>query len=447
MSMYGDMYKSKLVSPEQAVGVVKSGDWVEWGSFACRPLVLDRALARRKEELQNVKVRAVCTVYGVPEIVKTDPTREHFCYNNWHFSVIDRKLSDKGLCSYIPQLYREAIGYLNNYCRIDVAMLQVAPMDQHGYFNFGPAVSHAYACCENAKIVILEINQNIPRALGGNSEAIHISEVDYLVEGENTPLQQVPTIPFSEEDRIIANYVMEEIEDGACIQLGIGGMPNVVGKMLAESDLKDIGVHTEMLVDAFVDMYETGALTGRKKKVDRCKIVYTFALGSQRLYDFINNNPLCAAYPVNYTNNPNIIAQNDRVVSINNAVEIDLFGQVNSETSGNRQISGTGGQVDFIEGAYNSKGGKSFICLTSTYRDKSGKNISRIKPHLSSGSIATTHRAAVQYVITEYGKAILKGKTTWQRAEALISIAHPDFRAELIQEAEKVGIWRRSNKR
>lgn len=447
MSMYLDMYKSKLVSPEKAVSVVKSGDWVEWGSFACRPIVLDRALAQRKDELQDVKVRAVCTVYGVPEIVKADPTREHFCYNNWHFSVIDRKLSDKGLCSYVPQLYREAVGYFNNYVHVDVAMLQVTPMDQHGYFNFGAAVSHAYATCENAKIVILEVNENMPRALGGSSEAIHISEVDFIVEGENTPLQQTPTATFSEEDRMIANYIMDEIEDGSCIQLGIGGMPNVVGKMLAESDLKDLGVHTEMFVDAFVDMYEAGALTGRKKNIDRCKIVYTFALGSQKLYDFINNNPMCAAYPVNYTNNPNIIAQNDRVVSINNAVEVDLFGQVNSETAGVRQISGTGGQIDFIDGAYNSKGGKSFICLSSTYKDKSGKNISRIKPFLSNGSISTTHRAAVQYIITEYGKAVLKAKTTWQRAEALISIAHPDFRDELIKEAERNGIWRRSNMR
>ncbi|ABO50019.1 acetyl-CoA hydrolase/transferase [Desulforamulus reducens MI-1] len=446
MANFSDLYKSKLTTPDQAVSVVKSGDWVDYNSFTGRPIVLDRALAKRKDELSDVKVRSTCTMYGVPEIVKVDPTSQHFVYNNWHFGGLDRKLADQGSCWYAPVLYREVIKYYEKHVDVDVAFLQVCPMDKNGLFNLGIQASHARAIINKAKIVILEVNQNMPRALGGYNEVVHISEVDYVVEGDNPPLPQIPAAVPTDADRKIAQYVLEEIEDGSCIQLGIGAMPNVVGKLLAESDLKDLGAHTEMLVDAYVDMYESGVLTGRKKKIDQHKIVYTFAMGTQRLYDFIDDNPICAIYPVNYTNNTRIIAQNDKVMSINNAVEIDLFGQVNSETSGIRQISGTGGQLDFITGAYESQGGKSFICLTSNYKDKSGKAISRIRPFLGNGTVVTAPRTSVEYVITEYGKAIMKAKSTWERAEALIGIAHPDSREELIKAAEDMGIWRRSNK-
>jgi len=223
-------------------------------------------------------------------------------------------------------------------------------------------------------------------------------------------------------------------------------MPNAIGAMIAQSDLKDLGVHTEMLVDSFVDMYEAGRITCRRKQIDKGKMVYTFAMGTQKLYDFLDENPMAISYPVSYTNNPYVIAQNDNMVCINNAVQVDLFGQVASEASGPRHISGTGGQLDFIFGSYKSKGGKGFICLSSTIKDDNGNLVSRIVPTLEPGTIVTVPRTINYYVVTEYGIAMMKGKSTWERAEALINIAHPDFRDELIKEADKMKIWVKTNK-
>jgi acyl-CoA hydrolase len=234
---------------------------------------------------------------------------------------------------------------------------------------------------------------------------------------------------------------VEEIPDGACLQLGIGGMPNAVGTLIAESDLKDLGVHTEMYVDAFVEMSLRGKINGARKAVDRFRQVFAFAAGSQKIYDFIHNNPEVMSCPVDYCNDVRRVAAIDNFISINNAVEIDLFGQVSSESAGIRHISGTGGQLDFVMGAYLSRGGKSFICLSSTY-GRGSEVKSRIVPTLAPGSIVTDSRTCVQWVVTEFGKVNLKGKSTWERTEALISIAHPDFRDDLIREAEKMKIWR-----
>jgi butyryl-CoA:acetate CoA-transferase len=441
---YFEEYKKKLTTPEEAVKVVKSGDWVDYGSFTGQPIALDKALAGRKDELKDVKIRAT-TAVRMPEAVKADPYSEHFIYNNWHFSGIDRKLHDQGSCWYIPMLYNELPSYYRRFLDVDVAMIPVTPMDEHGYFNFGPQVSHAKALCEKAKIIILEVNSNIPRCLGGREENIHISEVDWIVEWDS-PMIQIPSAAPTEIDEKIASFILPEIVDGSCIQLGIGGMPNVMGKMIAQSDLKDLGIHTEMMTESIADMVESGRVTGAKKNIDRYKVVYTFSMGTQKTYDFLNNNPMCAIYPVNYVNDPFIIGQLDNFMAINNCVEIDLFGQVCSESSGIRNISGTGGQVDFTLGAYRSQGGKSFICLESTFK-KNGEIHSRIKPILTPGAIVTTHRAMVNYVVTEYGIVNLKGKSTWERAEALISIAHPQFQEELVHEAQKMGIWKQSNKK
>ena len=443
-----EAYKKKLVTAAQAVGLVKSGNWVEYGSFTGMVRACDKALAQRKGELRDVKVRSCVTAY-LPEVVAADPKGEAFTWVSWHFSGADRKFADKGVPVYytpikyseVPRIVREEIDDL------DFFMLQVAPMDKHGFFNFGPQCSHSKALCERAKTVIVEVNEKMPRCLGGYEEAVHISEVDYIVEGENPPLTQLPSAPPSDVDKKVAQLIVEDMIDGSCIQLGIGGMPNAVGMLIAASDLKDLGCHTEMLVDAYVHMFESGKLTGAKKAIDPYKIVYTFALGTQILYDFLDDNPRCATYPVNYTNKPAIAALNDNLVTINNAIEVDLYGQICSESSGFRQITGTGGQLDYILAGYESKGGKSFVCLPSSYKDKEGKIKSRIVPFLPPGGIATATRTIAHIFVTEYGKFNVKGRNTWQRAEGLINIAHPDTRDELIKAAENQGIWRKSNKR
>ncbi len=260
-------------------------------------------------------------------------------------------------------------------------------------------------------------------------------------------MAELGTAAAGDVDKAVAKLIVEEIPNGACLQLGIGGMPGAVGSLIAESDLKDLGVHTEMYVDAFVDIAKAGKINGKCKQVDPGKQVFAFAAGTKKLYDYIHKNPQVHSAPVNYTNDARVIAQQDNFISINNAVDVDLFGQVNSESAGTRHISGAGGQLDFVLGAYLSNGGKTFICCSSSFTDKSGKLHSRIRPTLAPGSAVTDTRTNVHYVVTEYGKVNLKGKATWQRAEMLISIAHPDFRDELIVEAEKMGVWRKSNKR
>lgn len=440
-----DLYRQKLRNATEAVQIVKSGDVIFMGEFAQNIEALDAALAARKDELSNIKLDTTTRTRPL-KCVDADPGREVFTWDDWHFSGVARAYSERGLASYIPFTYHQGPRAVSMYNKVDVAFVQVAPMDEKGFFNFSTSSSLTPAYTNKASKIVVEVNSCSPRCLGGNSEGIHISKVDFVVEGPNNPLLELPAATASEADKGIAGYVMELMEDGATIQLGIGGLPNVVGSLIAQSDLKDIGVHTEMLADSYVDMYEAGRVTGLRKNLDKGKMVYTFAMGSKKLYEFLHNNPVCASYPVSYTNDPENICRNDKVIAINNALEVDLFSQVASESNGSRQISGTGGQLDFIYGAFKSEGGKGLICISSTFKRKDGTIGSRIVPTLSPGTIVTCPRSIVHYVVTEYGYAQLKGKSTWQRAEALINIAHPDFRDELVQQAQALNIWRRSNK-
>ncbi|WP_455582250.1 butyryl-CoA:acetate CoA-transferase [Dysosmobacter sp.] len=447
---YQEEYKQKLKTADEAVKVIKSGDWVDYGWSVCTPKVLDKALAGRSGELSDVKVRGGILT-SRPAIFDVPDVAAHFTWNSWHMSGIERKAINEGFAFYAPIRYSELPSYYRNCIaeNNDVAMFQVAPMDEHGWFNFGPCASHMKAVCETAKTVIVEVNENMPVCFGGFDNYVHISDVDMIVEGENPAIEELGGAgAASEVDLAVANLVVPEIPDGACLQLGIGSMPSAIGKMIAESDLKDLGVHTEMYVDAFVDMAKAGRITGMRKPFDRGRQTYAFAAGTQKLYEFLDHNPECMAAPVSYVNDIARVSQIDNFISINGAVDIDLYGQVSSESSGTHHISGAGGQQDFVMGAYLAKGGKSFICCSSAFKDKkTGELKSRIRPTMLEGTIITATRTNLHWLVTEYGKVNVKGLSTWERAEAIIGIAHPQFRDQLIAEAEKMHIWRRSNKK
>ena len=438
-------YRAKLRTPEQAVELVKSGDWVDYASNICFPQLLDAALAKRRDELQDVKIRGNL-LFGPIQAVEVDPSREHFIYNSWHCSGYERKLCDKNLCNFIPMIFRNLGWYYTNFLTVNVAMMAVTPMDGHGYFNFSCATGIAKAIMDKADIVILEVNEHLPRILGGFDECIHISEVDCVVEGEHPPLPQFPIAEASEEDKKIASFIVPHIVDGATLQLGIGTMPNVVGGMISDSDLKDLGMHTELCGDAYLRMFEAGKLTNRRKTFQKDKGVTGLVFGSRELYDWVDQNPGVVVEPLSYVNDPGIIAKHDNMISINSCISVDLYGQICAESAGLRQISGTGGQLDYLTGAAMSKGGKAFICMTSSFVDKKGERHSRILPRFD-GDIVTDPRSQAFWIVTEYGAENLAGCSTWERAEKLVSLAHPDFRDELIRAADAQRIWRRSNKR
>lgn len=442
---FAEEYKRKLKTPEEAVKLVKDGDWVDYSVGIGFPVLLDAALAKRKDELRDIKIRGSLTMQPI-QAVEQDRERRTFTYNSWHCSGYERKLCDEGLCNYIPMIFRNMASYYRRYLTVNVAMISVAPMDNKGFFNFSMVNCTTRAILDAADLIILEVNEHMPHVYGGQEDCIHISEVDVVVEGEHKPLAQLPVPPATEIDEKIASLLLPHIPDGATIQLGIGGMPNSVGKLMAESDLKDLGMHTELLSDGFVDLYEAGKLTNSRKTLHRGKGVFGIALGSQRLYDWVGENQGLLSFPMDYVNQPSVMAQMENMISINNCIAIDLYGQVSSESAGTRHISGTGGQLDFSTGAYDAPGGKGFICMTSSYRDKAGNLKSRILPKFTEGDIITTPRTQAFYIVTEYGIVNLAGRSTWERAELLISLAHPDFRDELIAAADKQKIWRNSNR-
>jgi len=441
-----DQYRNKLRTADEAVKVVKSGDWVYYSHFVMTPVTLDAALAKRVGDgLTDVNISVSSGMHPV-QTAACDPQGKTFTYNSSFYSKSDRALAQKGSIFFIPANYHEQPWRLRNGFspKPNVAMIKTTPMDANGFFNFGTSNSYIKAVTDMADIIIVETNEGVPRCLGGHSENIHISNVDFIVEAQKAPMLTIPRPKASEEEKIMANLIIEEINNGACLQLGIGGLPNTVGSLIAESDLRDLGMHSEMMCDAFMDLYDRGKITGKYKFTDKNKMSYTFAMGTQKLYEFIHDNPVCASFPVDYTNTAENIARNENTISINNALQVDLYGQIASEAIGDKHVSGSGGQGDFVVGAAKSKGGKAFICLKST-RMSGDKIISRIVPDLQ--GITSIPRAWAFYVVTEYGKVCLKGLSTWGIAESLISIAHPDFRDDLIKSAEKKGIWRRSNKK
>jgi acyl-CoA hydrolase len=358
--------------------------------------------------------------------------KDNIKHISWFTSGYSRSAVREGRADYMPTFYKNVPKIWEEQLDVDVFYALVSPMDDHGYFSFGLACSESLVVKNKAKKIFLEVNPNMPRTHGQNF--IHISEVDSICESSyDIPVLSAPTL--SDFDMKIGSIIANEIPNGATIQLGIGGIPNAVGRALMGK--KDLGIHSEMFVDAFVDLIESGAATNRNKEINKGKSVTTFAGGSKRLYDFLNDNPSIEFKPVDYVNDPQIIAKHENFMSINSCVEVDLLGQVCSESMGREHYSGTGGQVDFVRGANLSSGGKSFIAMYSTAKRGT---MSKIKPVLTHGSVVTTSKNEVDYIATENGLVRLKGKTASQRAKALIGIAHPDFRDELVYEAKKLNL-------
>ena len=366
---------------------------------------------------------------------EADPEQRHLVYLSWYFSGLERKMYDRGLAHHIPMNFGEAPDTYRRLIDVDVAVLKTAPMDEHGFFNFGPSVTYHKAISEKARTMIVETDASVPYVFGIEN-AVHINDVEFVLDAGASAMPELKNPAASAVDQKVAELIAPEIPSGACIQIGIGAMPNAVCELLAVAPIKDLGVHTEMFVDSLVSLYQAGKVTGAHKATNRYQMAYTFAAGSKRMYDFLDRNAACFAGSVDYTNLPHRIMLNDRVISICNAAQIDLTGQTCSESAGIRQISGAGGQLQFVRGARDSRGGKSFLCLASTH-ERDGRRASRIVARIDECNIVTTPRVDVMYVVTEYGMVNLKGKSVPERARALISIAHPDFREELERQARE----------
>jgi 4-hydroxybutyrate CoA-transferase len=421
-------YARKFVTPAEAVAVIQSGDRVYIHPGCAVPQVLVNAMVERYQELQNVEV---CHLLGVGEAAYVRPEMKgHFRHNAFFIGKNVRKAVCDGRADFTPIFLSEipALLYDRHYL-VDVALIQVSPPDEHGYCSFGVGVECTKAATEVAKIVIAQINTNMPRTLGDSF--IHMNRIDYCVEA-NVPLQELPQLEGDETPEELEVYqkigaqIAGLVEDGSTMQLGIGRIPDAVVKFLG--DRKHLGIHTEMVSDGVIPLVESGVITNMRKTLLPGKIVASFVLGTQKLFDFIDNNPAMEFRPTQFTNDPFTIARNRMMVAINSAIEIDLTGQVCADSIGYRFYSGFGGQVDFIRGAARSEGGKPIIALPATAK---GGRVSRITPRLMEGAGVTTSRGDVHYVVTEFGVVNLHGRTVRQRAELLISIAHPSFREEL----------------
>jgi acyl-CoA hydrolase len=417
----------KYVTAEEAVQVVESGNRVFIHTAAATPKLLVNALTGRAHELKNVDIVSIHTEWDAPYMA--DEYKDAFLIKAFFVGKNIRPAINSGRASYIPMFLSEIPGFFRRgQMPLDVAMIQVSPPDKHGYCSLGVSVDVTDAATDVAKTVIAQINPNMPRTHGDG--LIHVSEIDAFVACED-PLFEVPFTNPTDVEMQIGNHIAGLVEDGATLQTGIGGIPNAALKALGHH--KNLGMHTEMFSDGIIELVEKGVLTGFYKHSHQEKIVSGFCIGSRKLYDFIDDNPMIQMCDVGWVNKTSVIAKNPKVTAINSAIEVDLFGQVCADSIGSRQFSGVGGQMDFIRGASLSEGGKPIIALPSVTRH----GWSRIVSQLKTGASVVTTRAHVHYIITEYGVAYLYGKSLKERAKALIEIAHPNHREQLMKEARE----------
>lgn len=417
-------YKEHLFTPAQAVQQIKSGQRVVVAHACGEPSIILDALVANAAQYENVEIIHMVAMgkaaYCQPQYDK------NFHHNAFFLGGSTRAAAAEGRVDFTPVYFSEIPSLLREDLRPNVTLLQCSPPDAHGYVSLGVSVDYTKPAAEASDLVIAQVNQNMPRTLGDSF--LHVTQIGCLVEAD-TPVIELAPPKIGDVERAIGENVASLVRDGDTLQLGIGAIPDAVLLFLKEKN--DLGIHTEMFSDGVVELVEAGVITNKAKTLHRGQSVATFLMGTRRLYDYVSDNPAVAMYPVDYVNDPYVIGQNDNLVSINSCVQVDIMGQVVSTSAGLRQISGVGGQVDFVRGANLSKGGRAIMAMPST----TGKGkISKIVPFLDQGSAVTTTRNEVNYVITEYGIAKLKGKSLRQRAEALIRIAHPDFRDELTDE-------------
>lgn len=425
------MYKDKLITIDQALGLIKSDDEIVVGVGPSEASALLEKLHTISDRVQNVTVIS-CLPMGPYEFCSDAKYKGRFFHESSFFTANARAARDIGMASYIPTHLHAVATKRLGFRKPRVVFGTASPMDRWGNMSLSLGVTYEKDFMEHADLVIMEVSSRYPVTYGDT--LLNIRDVDYVVETDRMPPELHVTKP-SEKDLIIGEYISELVEDGSTIQLGIGGIPNAVAQALYNK--KDLGVHTEMFTDSMVDLYEAGVITGSKKTLHPGKMVGTFAFGTRRLYDFLDGNPMCEFYRAGYVNNPFVIGQNHKMVSINTSLQVDVTGQCCSEALGTRQYSGAGGQTDTAVGAQLSEGGKSIIALHSTVKNDT---ISTIVPTLTLGAPVTLTRMDVDYVVTEYGVAALRGRSIRDRVRNLIAVAHPDFRAELRAQVERLQI-------
>ena len=421
-------YRSRIGTPEEAMSLIKSRDSVYLHAGAATPQIFVDAFSKRVMDLEDVTVSHILTLgdakYVTPEM------EGHVRLNSLFTGTNVRESVNAGRADWTPIFLSEIPGlFKNGHIPVDVALIHVSPPDSHGFCSFGVSTDTTIAACKVAKIIVAMVNRQMPRVHGDNF--IHASKLDFIVEADE-PLFQAAKVELSERHMIIGKYIASLIEDGSTLQMGIGAIPDATLFYLKEK--RNLGIHTEMFSDGVVELVESGVINGEEKTLHPGKVVSSIVMGSQHVYDFIHENPFMEFHPTDYVNDPYIIAQNNKMVAINSSIEIDLTGQVCSDSMGRTNFSGIGGQVDFMRGASRSIGGVPIIAMPSTA--KKGTQ-SRIVLDLKAGAAVTTSRGDVHYIVTEFGIAHLHGKTLRERAKALISIAHPDFREELERQSHR----------